>query len=67
MKRVIQKWESSGQGDGGLYDCHNKEGSVSDDEGTGADIQFGELENCSRMVLCNRASFIRINESYLLY
>ena len=67
MKQVIQKWGASGQGDGGLNDCHEDEGSVSYNKGTAMTIEFDALENHSRMVLCNCASFVKFNESSLLY
>jgi hypothetical protein len=66
LKRQIEKWERSGQGDGGYY--------IDDDAAFGDDKdetrpapKFGELSNRSQGALDSRAAFFRYKESYLLY
>lgn len=68
IEKVIQKWEASGQGDGEMFDCHDD--PISEEvcnNVTHLTTEFGGLENCSQVVLCNCCSFVRFNESYLLH
>jgi hypothetical protein len=61
LKRQIQKWEDSGQGDGGYID------DDADEDETRPAHKFGELSNRSQGALDSRAAFFRDKESYLLY
>ena len=64
LKRQIEKWERSGQGDGGYID----DDAFGDDEDeTRPAPKFGELSNRSQGDLDSRAAFFRDKESYLLY
>jgi hypothetical protein len=65
LKRQIEKWERSGQGDGGYID----DGAFGDDEDeTRPAPKFGELlSNRSQGGLDSRAAFFRDKESYLLF
>jgi hypothetical protein len=64
LKRQIEKWERSGQGDGGYID----DDAFGDDEDeTRPAPKFGDLSNCSQGALDSRAAFFRDKESYLLY
>ena len=64
LKRQIEKWERSGQGDGGYID----DDPFGDDEDeTRPAPKFGDLSNCSQGALDSRAAFFRDKESYLLY
>ena len=64
LKRQIEKWERSGQGDGGYID----DDAFGDDEDeTRPAPKFGELSNRSQGALDSRAAFFRDKESYLLY
>ena len=65
LKRQIEKWERSGQGDGGYID-DDAFGDDEDDE-TRPAPKFGELSNRSQGALDSRAEFFRDKESYLLY
>lgn len=42
-------------------------GSVSYEEGTSITNEFGALVNCLRAALCKCISFVKFNESHLLY
>ena len=57
LVRIVQNWERSGQGDGGI-DVEND----GDEDG-----DFGQLSNCSRGALCTRSGFLGTNQPYLLY
>lgn len=57
LKRVIANWEKSGQGDGG----------VDVDEDDIGDGRFGSLQNRTRCALDCRHSFVKYQQSYLLY
>jgi hypothetical protein len=59
LKRNIQRWESSGQGEGG--NNNDEEYIISTPHETGS------LVNRSRHALANRSSFFRYSEMYLLY
>ena len=64
LKRQIEKWERSGQGDGGYID----DDAFDDDEDATRPVpKFGELSNRSQGALDSRAAFFRDKESYLLY
>ena len=57
LNRIIKKWKSGGQGDGGFQDD-------TDDDNT----YYGALAGCTQEALDNRANFIKDKkESYLLY
>lgn len=59
LKRIIQNWEASGQGDGGNNAC---------DEETPARLELGVLsEGRPEYALSSRASFFIYKELYLLY
>ena len=73
LKRKIERWEMSGQGDGGRdkdrLDCWED-----DDDANELSTQesrpkpaFGELSNCPHKALDLRLAFFRDKESYLLY
>ena len=64
LKRQIEKWERSGQGDGGYIDDDAFGG---DEDETRPAPKFGELSNRSQGALDSRAEFFRDKESYLLY
>jgi hypothetical protein len=55
LQRIIQKWQLSGQGDGGI--------DIDDNE----DEEFGLLDNRPRGALHTRLAFLGNNSSYLLY
>ena len=59
LKRIIDKWERSGQGEGGI------DVEMDGDEAT--EFEFGSLKNRSRGALESRASFINDSPPYLLY
>jgi hypothetical protein len=63
LKRIIQGWEASGQGEGGV----NNE----DEEDDGFEInvrhELGSLKNRSTSALASRPNFFRFSEMYLLY
>ena len=59
LKRIIQHWESSGQGEGG--NNNDEEYTISTPHETGS------LVNRSRYALANRSSFFQNSEMYLLY
>ena len=63
LKRKIEKWERSGQGDGGYIDNDD----FGDNEDERPAHKFGELSNRSHGGLDSRAAFFRDKESYLLY
>jgi len=63
LKQQIEKWERSGQGDGGYIDNDD----FGDDEDERPAHKFGELSNRSHGGLDSRATFLRDKESYLLY
>jgi len=65
LKRQIEKWERSGQGDGGYIDDADAFGD--DEDETRPAPKFGELSNRSQGALDSRAAFFRDKESYLLY
>ena len=82
LKRKIENWEMSGQGDGGCvtFDIYDEDsvGCGEDDimEKLSDDLSadpprpkpaFGELRNRPRAALDSRAAFFRDKESYLLY
>ena len=56
LVRIVQNWERSGQGDGGI-----------DVENGDEDGDFGQLSNRSHGALCTRSSFLGTNQPYLLY
>ena len=65
LKRIIQNWESSGQGDGG-----NNSLNAADAEESFAiskPHELGDLTHRNRRAIANRASFFRYSEMYLLY
>jgi hypothetical protein len=55
LQWIIQKWQLSGQGDGGI--------DIKDD----VDEEFGSLDNHRRGALNTRSAFLCNNPSYLLY
>ena len=59
LKRIVDKWERSGQGEGGI------DVEMDGDETTG--FEFGSLKNRSRGALESRSSFINDSPPYLLY
>ena len=59
LKRIVDKWERSGQGDGGI------EVDTDGDEST--EVVFGSLKNRSRGALESMSSFINDSPPYLLY
>ena len=59
LKRIVDKWERSGQGEGGI------DVEIDGDETTG--FEFGSLKNRSRGALESRSSFINDSPPYLLY
>ena len=65
LKRQIEKWERSGQGDGGYIDDDAFDDD--EDETRPAPSKFGELSNRSQEALDSCATFFRDKESYLLY
>lgn len=68
-KREIEKWERSGQGDGG-YDFDDEEDNEEDgddDVGGKAERVFGALKHRSQRALDSRSSFFVNKEPYLLY
>jgi hypothetical protein len=65
LNRQIEKWERSGQGDGGYIDDADAFGD--DEDETRPAPKFGELSNRSQGALDSRAAFFRDKESYLLY
>ena len=64
LKRQIEKWERSGQGDGGYID---NDAFGDDEDETRPAPKFGELSNRSQGALDSCAAFFRDKESYLLY
>ncbi len=64
LKRQIEKWERSGQGDGGYID---NDAFGDDEDETRPAPKFGELSNRSQGALDSRATFFRDKESYLFY
>ena len=58
LKRIIQQWEASGQGDGSNDD---------EDEGDRSEHELGILTNRSAYALGSRAGFFKYKELYLLY
>jgi hypothetical protein len=66
LKRQIEKWERSGQGqgDGGYID---DDAFGNDEDETRPAPKFGELSNRSQGALDSCAAFFRDKESYLLY
>jgi hypothetical protein len=66
LKQQIEKWERSGQGDGGYID-DDAFGDDDEDETRRPAHKFGELSNRSQGALDSRAAFFRDKESYLLY
>jgi hypothetical protein len=70
LKRKIQNWENSGQGDRGQDPFHDNELDF-DNAGSRDEPReqptFGELQNHSRKALDSSAFFFRDKESYLLY
>jgi len=64
LKQQIEKWERSGQGDGGYIE----DDSFGDEEDeTRPAPKIGELSNPSQGALDSCAVFFRDKESYLLY
>ena len=63
LKRIIQNWEASGQGEGGV----NNEDD--DDEGfeINAQHELGSLRHRSHHTLASRPNFFQYSEMYLLY
>ena len=63
LKRIIQNWEASGQGEGGV---NNEE---EDDDGFEIIVQhkLGSLRHHSHHALASRPNFCRYSEMYLLY
>ena len=59
LKRIVDKWERSGQGEGGI------DVEMDGDEAT--EFEFGSLKNRSRGALESRSSFINDSPPYLLY
>jgi len=71
-KRIIEKWERSGQGDGGYDDLDDEDNDEEDgDDGDGdggkGERVFGSLKNRSQRALDSRSSFFANKEPYLLY
>ncbi len=66
LKRQIEKWERSGQGDGGYIDDYAF-GDDDEDETRRPAHKFGELSNRLQGALDSCAAFFRDKESYLLY
>ena len=66
LKQQIEKWERSGQGDGGYID-NDAFGDDDEDETRRPAHKFGKLSNRSQGGLDSRAAFFRDKESYLLY
>ena len=64
-KREIEKWERSGQGDGG-YDLDDEEDGDNGDGGKGETV-FGSLKNRLQKALDSCSSFFVNKEPYLLY
>lgn len=73
LRRGIQKWERSGQGDGGFEedDAEFEMGLVESEEEEESDddegARFGSLKKRSRRALDNRRNFFDGKSSYLLY
>jgi len=63
LKRIIQKWKASGQGEGGVND------EVDEEEGFELNIrhELGCLRYRSHHALASRPNFFRYSEMYLLY
>ena len=61
LKRIIDRWERSGQGDGGF------EPEDDDDEGETFSPEFGSFHDRSHGALASRAAFLNNRPSYLLY
>ncbi len=66
LKRNTEKWERSGQGDGGYIDDDAFAFGDDEDE-TRPAPKFGELSNRLQGALDSRARFFWDKESYLLY
>ena len=62
-KRIIQKWEASGQGEGGVND------EVEEEEGLELNVrhELGSLRYRSHDALASRPNFFQYCEMYLLY
>ncbi len=62
LKRIIQNWEASGQGEGGINN---------EDEEEGFEInvrhELGSLRHCLHHALASHQNFFRYSEMYLLY
>lgn len=61
LKRIIDKWERSGQGDGGF------EPEDDDDEGETYQPEFGSFHDRRHGALASRGAFLNGRPSYLLY
>jgi hypothetical protein len=76
LKRIIQKWELSGQGDGGSLDEEvGEDHNADDDDAEQADAEeqanvntaFGSLNGRPQYALDSRANFFIHSPTYLLY
>ena len=59
LRRIVDKWERSGQGEGGI--------DVERDGDETMGIEFGLLQHRSRGALESRSSFLNNSQPYLLY
>ncbi len=66
LKQIIEKWEQSGQGDGGYLD-NDIFGEDANEGKLKLAPKFGKLSNCSQGALDSHATFYRDKEFYLLY
>jgi hypothetical protein len=71
-KRIVEKWERSGQGDGGYDDLDDEDNDEEDrddgdEDGGKGERVFGSLKNRSQRALDSRSSFFVNKEPYLLY
>ena len=63
LLRIIEKWEQSGQGDGGMNDDEEEEGQ----EAPSAHNRWGKLEGRPQEALDSRENFLAGNPSWYLY
>jgi hypothetical protein len=63
LKRIVDKWERSGQGDGGI----DVERDGDETMGIETGIETGLLQHRTRGALESRSSFLNNNQPYLLY
>ncbi len=71
LKRIIQKWELSGQGDGGSLEeevCDDNNAADDDDaEQANVNTAFGSLNGRPQQALDSQANFFVNSPTYLLY